>query len=92
VGKINKKSLANIFKSGKTEIMQETVEQFLARGGKIKVIKTNMDWVKNIQPRTRFHYGNPSKKISAAAVEPGGRIEPCRPHKSWPNYKKKRGK
>lgn len=72
----------------------ETIEQFLKRGGRIKVIKPQDD--RCASHRTRWHYGSVNNNRSQytnnetyAATGPGGRIEPSRPYKSRSNRYKK---
>lgn len=72
----------------------ETIEQFLARGGRIKVIKSHDD--RYASHRTRWHYGPVNNNRSQythdksyVATGPGGRIEPGRPYKPRSNRYKK---
>lgn len=81
--------------------MDESIEQFLARGGKIKTYRSRADEIaaKTI-PQGRYCDKNAyiqklieikmSSKKTHAATAPGGRIEPGEPRKSWPNQIKTR--
>ena len=62
---------------------QETVEQFLSRGGHIRKIKPCDD---RFASHTS-HYRLKDLQDPVATV-PGGRIEPGLRNKSWPNRKK----
>ena len=81
--------------------MYETIEHFLARGGKIKTYRSRADEIAANQiPTGRYCDKNAyiqklieikmlSKK-NRVATAPGGGIEPGKPKKTWPNLKKTR--